>query len=216
MEQQNLIKKYMLQLTNFSKNFRDKVLFEKISFRFHENKIYYIYGNNGIGKTTLFRCMLEIDNYDGEIKKNSNNQFCIFDNTPFYTDLTGIDNLIIFSQDLYIEQKILKIETEYLSIDFLHKIKVKNYSLGEKKILSLLLLRVLNPKIILLDEVLNGLDQNNRKLLFHTLDILRENALIIMSGHEKLYIDLCDELLMIKDMNIEKIEKEEIEYLFTI
>lgn len=73
MEQQNSIKKYrgkyMLQLTNFSKNFRDNVLFEKISFHFHENKIYYIYGNNGIGKTTLFRCMLEIDNYNGEIKK---------------------------------------------------------------------------------------------------------------------------------------------------
>ena len=40
--------------------------------------------------------------------------------------------------------------------------------------LALLLVRLLHPKILLLDEVLNGLDQMNRLLLFKTLKYLKE------------------------------------------
>ena len=50
-----------MKLIDFSKRFGQKILFDHLSFTFDQNKIYYLYGDNGIGKTTLFRCIVGID-----------------------------------------------------------------------------------------------------------------------------------------------------------
>ena len=78
-------------------------------------------------------------------------------------NLTGLDNLILLTKNWQIKELISKQKIDFLPLSFLSYVKVKNYSLGEKKILSLLLLLLLAPRIVLLDEVLNGLDQKNRK-----------------------------------------------------
>lgn len=205
----------MLQLINFSKSFGNKALFNNISLNFHENKLYYIYGENGVGKTTFFRCILGLENFVGAIKKESKEQFCVFDSTPFYLNLTGIDNLAIFSKNKKVQELIKEKEIEYLPSDLLNKVKVRDYSLGEKKILSLILLLLLKPKIILLDEILNGLDQNNRSILFHSLNNLRHDSVILMSGHEKLYMELGDEFLVVRNQKLETIEKNKLSSLFT-
>jgi len=100
-------------------------------------------------------------------------------------------------------------------LDLLNKVKVRDYSLGEKKILSLILLLLLKPRIILLDEILNGLDQNNRRILFHSLNTLRRDSVILMSGHEKLYMELGDEFLVVRNQKLETIEKNQLSSLFT-
>lgn len=204
----------MLQINNFSKSYNSKILFNNASFIFERGKIYYIYGENGVGKTTLFRCILGLEAFQGEIKKGSEKQFCVFDSTPFYLNLSGIDNLIILSKNKNIKKQILENDIEFLSVRFLEKVKVKNYSLGEKKMLSLILLVLLKPNIILLDEILNGLDQGNRKLLIHSLRQLRQHSVILLSGHEKLYMDLGDEFLIIKNQSLNKVKEKDLGNLF--
>ncbi|STP30164.1 ABC-type Na+ transport system, ATPase component [Enterococcus durans] len=83
--------------------------------------------------------------------------------------------------------------------------------------LALLLVRLLHPKILLLDEVLNGLDQMNRFLLFKTLKYLKkQGTLIIMSGHESLYLELSDEHLWVKNKTIEVVPKHKVRTLFAV
>lgn len=81
--------------------------------------------------------------------------------------------------------------------------------------LALLLARLLNSKILLLDEVLNGLDQSNRVVLFKTIEFLKkQGSLIIMSGHEKLYLDICNEKLWVKNKTIEVVPDKKVRSLF--
>lgn len=205
----------MLKLSGFSKSFGNKALFQNVYMDFYQNRIYYIYGENGIGKTTLFRCILGQEKFEGEIYKADSNQFCIFDDTPFFSNLTGLDNIIFFTKNMKIKHQIENLDVQYLNNELLCKSKVATYSLGERKMLALLLARLLNSKILLLDEVLNGLDQSNRVVLFKTIEFLKkQGSLIIMSGHEKLYLDICDEKLWVKNKTMEVIPDKKVWGLF--
>lgn len=207
----------MLKLSDFSKSFGRKVLFEKVSFTFYQNVTYYIYGENGIGKTTLFHCILGQEKFAGMIDKEASSIFCVFDDTPFFLNLTGVDNLVFFTKNKNIRFEIEKLESSYLSKGLLYKSRVRTYSLGERKMLALLLVRLLHPKILLLDEVLNGLDQMNRLLLLKTLKYLKkQGTLIIMSGHKSLYLELCDEHLWVKNKTIEVVPEHKVRTLFAV
>lgn len=121
-----------MKVIDFSKRFGQKILFDHLSFTFDQNKIYYLYGDNGIGKTTLFRCIVGIDSYSGTIEKTGS-CFCVFDSTLFYLNLTGLDNLILLTKNRQIKELISKQKIDFLPLSFLSYVKVKNYSLGEKR-----------------------------------------------------------------------------------
>ena len=129
-------------------------------------------------------------------------------------NLTGLDNLILLTKNWQIKELISKQKIDFLPLSFLSYVKVKNYSLGEKKILSLLLLLLLAPRILLLDEVLNGLDQKNRKVLLYCLVQLKKEAIVILSGHEEYYLEMADELLNVKNGKIEPITSEDLRSFF--
>lgn len=128
----NLFRSLSMKLIDFSKRFGQKILFDHLSFTFDQNKIYYLYGDNGIGKTTLFRCIVGIDSYSGTIEKTGS-CFCVFDSTPFYLNLTGLDNLILLTKNRQIKELISKQKIDFLPLSFLSYVKVKNYSLGKKR-----------------------------------------------------------------------------------
>ncbi len=132
----------------------------------------------------------------------------------FYLNLTGLDNLILLTKNRQIKELISKQKIDFLPLSFLSYVKVKNYSLGEKKILSLLLLLLLAPRVVLLDEVLNGLDQKNRKVLLYCLVQLKKEATVILSGHEEYYLEMADELLNVKNGKIEPITSEDLRSFF--
>ena len=68
---------------------------------------------------------------------------------------------------------------------------------------------IANPKVILLDEPLTSLDivvQEDMKLL---LKKLKKDHIIIFSTHIlELAMDLCDEILVLSNKHLEKVEKE--------
>ena len=65
--------------------------------------------------------------------------------------------------------------------------KVKNYSLGEKKdAFAAIAIVAYAARVVLLDEVLNGLDRKeSRKVLLYCLVQLEKEATVILSGHVK-------------------------------
>lgn len=58
----------MITLSNISKAYIDKVLFDKITFNINNNKKVGLIGLNGTGKTTLFRIILkQEEDYTGQV-----------------------------------------------------------------------------------------------------------------------------------------------------
>ena len=84
----------MLKLENVCKKY-DKEILKNLNVEFKENKINYIYGRNGIGKTTLFKCIVGLEDFEGKIEGLPEREkiYYIEEGNPLYNNLSGMDNI---------------------------------------------------------------------------------------------------------------------------
>ena len=199
----------MIEIKGLSKKYKNNILFENTDAVFEDDNITFIMGENGCGKTSLIKCLCGLESYSGSIVYDHNSEstdsrgsmLVIWDDCVFFRNLSGIDNLRIFD-DVHSKEEIINIAGRYLSIEKLRK-KVKKYSYGQKKMLSLALAELLKPKILIMDEVTNGLDYNSLKKLKRDLSEWKRSALIIMTGHNlDFYSAVADRLFLIKDRKL--------------
>ncbi|MGL5973425.1 MAG: ATP-binding cassette domain-containing protein [Oscillospiraceae bacterium] len=192
----------MINIENLNKEYKKNEIFSNVTVSFPKDKINFILGKNGTGKTTLFKCILNLENFNGTINMGYTENlkiFCIYDDTPFYKNLTGLQNIDLF-QDTYKTKN--KIEQNLLPNETLNK-KVSSYSYGQKKKLAIIIAELINPDILLLDEVSNGLDYETIMYLKKNLKKFKENKTILMTGHQlDFYEELVENLYLIKDKNI--------------
>lgn len=209
---------------------KDKVL-KGISFEIEKPQIIALVGPNGSGKSTLLNIitnLLGADKGQVTVLNKSNKDPEIFreisfmqDNSVLYDYLTGYDHLqFIGDLQKISKEQILKTVDRIGISSYLNK-KVGKYSLGMKQHL-LLTMAVLNqPKLLILDEPLNGLDPTSaikvRNLL---LDIYRSGTAILLSSHNLAEIDrVTSQILFLKDGSLikEDISKhEKVCYQFTV
>jgi len=97
----------LLTLNNVSKSFGERVLFENVSFNIENNTKMGFIGTNGVGKTTLFRAILEKEDYTGDIIKSSELRIGVMEQTPPSSEsLTAYDyTLEVFSRFFEIEKE---------------------------------------------------------------------------------------------------------------
>ena len=97
----------LLTLNNVSKSFGERVLFENVSFNIENNTKMGCIGTNGVGKTTLFRTILEEEDYTGDIIKSSELKIGVMEQTPPSSEsLTAYDyTLEVFSRFFEIEKE---------------------------------------------------------------------------------------------------------------
>lgn len=204
----------MIQCIDFSKSYSKKCVINNSNLEIEGNKISFLMGANGSGKTTLIKCLMGMENYEGKINFDSKNinqvrEKClvIWDDCPFYNNLSGITNLMIFGETQKSKKQIIEIATKRLEYDLLRK-NVKTYSYGQKKKLALSLVEILQPKYLFMDEISNGLDYDMMKEL--KKDIMRwsETTTIFLTGHQfGFYNELVDSLFAFKDKQIVLLEE---------
>ena len=202
----------MISLNDFEKQY-DQLLFSNANTIFPSNEINFLMGKNGCGKTTLFKCLSGLENYKGTILYDDKNLneirdelFVLWDDTPFYLKLSGYDNLILFSEKKEKRSQIIKMAQDYLP-DKTLKRKVKTYSYGQKKKLSLILLDILKPKYILMDEISNGLDIDTMEMLQNKIDNIKNESTIILTGHQfNFYQKIADNVFVKNNDKIIKVE----------
>ena len=206
----------MVKFVNFSKYYNNQAILKDVNLEIAGNKITFIMGKNGAGKTTLVKCMLGLEEYTGEIQydlgipKNETKKriLAIWDEFPFYDGMTGLNNLYVLSEGLKSQKEILEIAQKYLGKEILKR-KVKSYSYGQRKKLSLILIGILEPQIVVMDEVSNGLDYETMVYLKKYIRELAKSATVVLMGHQfEFYNDLIDEMIVIKDGSMKMLEKD--------
>lgn len=181
----------MLEIKNLNKCFNEKIIFSDFSLALASSNLYLLEGENGKGKTTLFRIISGIDiEYEGEIffnnkKLNYNDVF--YYNTDFnlYDILTVKGNLKVISTNYL--PLIKKLNLEYL----LDK-KINELSKGEKARIGIVKAILLNKPILLLDEPFSYLDLENSKLIFELIKEYSKDHLVILINHK--YTELNNEI----------------------
>ncbi|MGG5255365.1 ATP-binding cassette domain-containing protein [Neobacillus sp. SM06] len=195
----------MIELINLTKSYKDNLVLEKLNIKLKENKISFIMGENGVGKTTLLKCLLKLEKYKGivlydgktfdEIRKSIH---VIYDDSPLYLNLSGFKNIELLSNKEINKKEIKNAALKYFSEEQL-KTKVKSYSYGQRKKISLVIAELSQPKYLFMDEVSNGLDYETMTDLKRTLKEWSKKMTIIATGHQfEFYAEIIDELFIIK------------------
>jgi len=206
----------MIGLTKFEKRYGKKVIIKCDNICFEKGKISFLMAPNGAGKTTLIKCITGLEKYDGEIRINEeinmnrlDECLAVWDDCPFYNSLSGLKNLIILSEGRLKTGEIRKTALEYLDEDLIKR-RVSSYSYGQRKKLALVLARVLNPSVLIMDEISNGLDFDTMLELQQRLKELSNDRTIILTGHQfAFYENLYDDLFLIKNGILVKAEDME-------
>ena len=198
-----------------------------INLQIAEGEIYGFLGPNGAGKTTLMKCMLSLSTItSGSIEifgKNLQEHReeilsqigSIIESPIFYDNCTAKEILEIHAH--YMEKNI----TESDIIRSLRMVglknttkKVKDFSLGMRQRLGLARAFLTKPKLLILDEPINGLDpigiQEIRNLL---LSLSKEHGItILISSHILSEISqIADKIGFIKNGEIvEQVSMKEI------
>ncbi|MFD1926622.1 ABC transporter ATP-binding protein [Sporosarcina siberiensis] len=190
----------ILSVKDVHKSYGKEKVLKGISFEIEKPQIIALVGPNGSGKSTLLNIitnLLTADSGNVTVLGKSNRNPDIFkdisfmqDNSVLYEYLTGYDHLQFIGDVQGISRKQITDTADWIGISSYLNKKVGNYSLGMKQHL-LLTMAVLNaPKLLILDEPLNGLDPTSairvRELL---VELHKSGTTILLSSHNLAEID---------------------------
>ena len=209
-----------LEIKNLSKKFKDVYVLKDINLTFDSGKIYGFTGRNGSGKSVLLKIIcgfytptsgeVLLDNYNYIL----NNDFpkstrCLIEKPNFLPDLTGYENLkLLASIENKIGDKEIMDTIEKLNLKEEINKKYSKYSLGTKQKLGIAQVLMEDPKLIVLDEPLNGIENETAKEVRKILnEEKKKDKIIIVASHIKEDIDtLADVVYNIDNGIVEKIK----------
>ena len=193
----------MIKVTDISKKYGNRIIFENISCSLENQRIYALVGVNGIGKSTLLNAITQPASMDSgkvEIDGIDNREF----KSKFqFLNLTGNEYLKCIIQ-LYRQNAVKAKETlERLSTAF--KLErslneyIANYSLGMKQKVYLIAAFLSGAGNLILDEPFNGLDPESVATLKKFLIEYRDAGnLVLFSAHNlDLVANFCDDVVFI-------------------
>ncbi|MGX7100266.1 ABC transporter ATP-binding protein [Globicatella sanguinis] len=163
--------KHILEISNLRKSYNKKTVLDIDSLSIEEGSIYGLIGKNGAGKSTLMKIILGLVEKDSgtvqifgkEVNTKNQKDFNkhlggLIENPSFYDHLTGYENLEIICQLKGIEKTEILKTLELVGLNNVRDKKAKEYSLGMKQRLGIAIALIGNPKLLILDEPINGLD----------------------------------------------------------
>lgn len=210
----------IVEVMSLYKSFGKNKVLEDVNFSLDEGKIYALVGRNGSGKTTLLKIMADIYQKDlGKINifgKSFKEDKHIIENIAYlpdrfdYFDYSSVEKMLGYYEVIYpnFDKRFVLKELEKNNIDI--KKNLKSFSKGYKNLIGLLAVIGTNAKIVLLDEILDGMDVLNKEIILsYILDLKDFGRIVLASSHElEELAKVADETLYLsKDGKLTNLQK---------
>ena len=191
---------FILTTTNLTKTYGKKDAAKDINIHVREGEIYGLIGRNGAGKTTVMRVISGLSKAtSGSYELFGENKFgvgVLIESPGIYPNMSAEENIRLKCIALgcnnsdYI-QSLLKT----VGLENTGKKPAGSFSLGMRQRLDIALALVVDPKMIVLDEPINGLDPQGIVEVRKTLERLKneKGITIMISSH------ILDELSKLAD-----------------
>lgn len=231
----------ILKVTNLTKQYKDKLAVDSISFEIRAGEIVGLLGPNGAGKTTIIQMLLslltptqgsveifgkDLNNHREEILAQMN-FVGPYASLPY--NLSPAQNLLIFSYLYGIphpKERVQELLKEFRLTQFTGK-RSGGLSSGEQTRLATAKALLNNPRLLLLDEPTASLDPANARILREKIrqHVKRPDTAVFWTSHNMLEVEqMCDRIIFLSQGKIiaddtpanirEKFHQQSLEDLF--
>ena len=241
--------KTILEIKNLKASIEEKLIIKNLNLEIKKGEIHVIMGPNGSGKSTLSKILAGHPSYlieSGEIIFNSKELFemspeirsheGLFLAFQYPIEIPGVSNYDFLrlayneKRKYYNLSELDPLEFMELTNNLLEKLKIKNeflnrdlnqgFSGGEKKRNEILQMLLLNPKLVILDEIDSGLDVDAIKIICEEIvkNIDSDTSLIIITHYPRIlnylkpnfvHIMMNGKIIKTGNMELVKILEEE-------
>lgn len=209
----------IMEIENICKSFENKEILKNCNLSLKANKIYGLLGVNGAGKTTLFKLItgllvpdmgsikifgLDILKQRDKILKNIGS---LIEIPIFYEHLSAIENLKIHLDYMGIDNADINSVLNTVGLQNINDMPVSKFSLGMRQRLGIARALIHKPKLLILDEPINGLDPIGIKEFRDIfIDIAHNQGItILISSHILSEIEnIADTVGILSDGSISK------------
>jgi len=187
----------IIQTVNLTKRFGDTIAVDNVSINVRAGEIYGFLGLNGAGKTTTIRLLLgmirpgsgSVSLFEKTVKQAShiwNDIGYMVEASHSYPNLSVQENLeVIFRLRGLKEKTLIDKIINKLHLAQYKNVKAKHLSMGNNQRLGLAKALLHNPKLLILDEPINGLDPAGIVEIREYLKdlVFNHNTTIFLSSH---------------------------------
>ena len=203
----------MLKVTNLYKSFGSQKVLNNISFELETGEIMCLRGKSGAGKTTLIRCICNLDKADeGTIAINGieslengkpnkayqNTVGMVSQGLDLFPNLSVLDNITLAP----VSRKLMtKAEAEKAAIALLESLEIgakansfpSRLSGGEKQRVAVARACILSPSVLFFDEPTSALDINATREVANLIeDIASRGISVVIITHDETFCNMLD------------------------
>lgn len=205
----------VLELKDISKKIEKNQVLKNFSYTFISGEVYMIGGNNGVGKTTLLKCMSTLELPDTgkilyntilvngtkkileyrrhvslllETSKSLILNLTILQNVKFFL---GINN-IAFKE---VEEELFHMLFEFELESYVDE-TINHLSKGMKQKVALIITLLKNRDIVLMDEPYEGLDRKAIGYLQKLLEEISKEKIVVIASPNEMWINKAKKIVL--------------------
>lgn len=201
------LKEYVIRTIKRNKNENKKIrILDDVSFKIYEGERVGILGFNGAGKSTLLRIIAGIyEPTEGTIKINGKIAPLLELSAGFDKNYTGKNNIFLNGAFLSMDEEFIKEKydeiVEFSELGEHINYPVKNYSKGMRAKLGFSIATLVNPEILIIDEILAVGDIKFRKKSSEKIkSMMKDGVTVLLVSHSINQIkQICDRCIWIEN-----------------
>ncbi|MDZ7741597.1 MAG: ABC transporter ATP-binding protein [Bacteroidota bacterium] len=208
----------MIKISNLTKEYAGVKVLDISSLEIRKGESFGLVGNNGAGKTTMFRCILDLIRPDSGSVESKGSNVARNEDWKIYTGSYLDDGFLIdfltpeeyfkFVGDVYglqegdLEQFYQDFE-EFFNHEILGKKKlIREMSSGNRQKIGIAAALLPKPEILVLDEPFNSLDPSTQIRLKNLLKKLKneEQMTMLISSHDLNHVtEVCERIVILHE-----------------